>query len=114
MTETYNTSGVPVDYQDGMAQKMTELRGTFDAAKADWNKLFGEAPKSIDDIDVIGFHDKKTGKEREFVPIDRVLEIIEKASDENRNHVGVVQNDDMDEAYSIIWERVHALKGERE
>lgn len=37
------------------------------------------------------------------------LEIIEKANDENRNHVGVVQNDDMDKAYSIIWERVNEL-----
>lgn len=56
---------------------MTELCGTFDAAKADWSKLFGEAPKSIDDIDVIGLHDKTIDKKREFVALDRVLEIID-------------------------------------
>ena len=44
--------------------------------------------------------------------IAEVLKIIDKASDENRNHVGVVQNDDMDKAYSIIWERVCNLKGD--
>ena len=43
--------------------------------------------------------------------VDCVLEIIEKADDENRNHLGVVLNADMDKAYSIIWERVLALKG---
>ena len=46
--------------------------------------------------------------------LEKVLQIINLASDENRNHIGVVQNDDMDKAYSIVWERVLRLKGGKE
>ena len=56
---------------------MIKLCGTFDSANADWNKLIGEGLKSIDDIDVIRLHDKTTDKDREFVALDRTLEIID-------------------------------------
>lgn len=46
--------------------------------------------------------------------LEKVLQIINLASDENRNHIGVVQNDDMDKAYSIVWERILRLKGGKE
>lgn len=59
---------------------MIKLCGTFDSAKASeaWSNLFPDQPQSIHDICVIGLNDKTTGEKREFVAIDRVLEIIDK------------------------------------
>lgn len=58
-------------------ENMEEISCTFNATSdfTDWlNEL---KVNSIADLDVVGLHDKTTGERREFIAVDKVLELLD-------------------------------------
>lgn len=98
-------------------KELTEMHGTFDAANVDLIKLFGEVPKSICDIDVIGLLDKTNGKKREFVSFERVGMIIDEEACKYFDYIIGQENGNSDKQIAAtllsinIREAVLALKG---